>query len=188
MICITPTGIEPGRAIERLERAPLIFEKEMKMRKHFAVSIIGLSVCCLILAQAVPALSNYQGRYRGRGYNKADVDRIIKRVEERSDEFKKIFDSALDRSNLDGTRTEDRLNERVKDFEKELDELRSEFDRKDTWRETRANVEEVIRDAEGVNIVMRSRSLPPRVEASWGVLRAELNKLAGIYNLPRLKA
>ena len=158
------------------------------MRKRFARPTIGFAVCCLVLALAAPGLSNYQGRYRGRGYSKADVDRIIKRVEERSDEFKKIFDNALDRSVLDGTKTEDRLNERVKDFEKELDDLRGEFDRKDSWRETRANVEEVMRDAEGVNIVMRNRSLPARVETGWAVLRAELNKLAGIYNLPRLKA
>jgi len=158
------------------------------MRKHFARPIIGLAVCCLMLALAAPALSSYQGRYRGKGYSKADVERIIKRVEERSDEFKKVFDNSLDRSVLDGTKTEDRLNERVKDFESELDELRKEFDRKDSWRETRSNVEEVLRDAEGVNTVMKNRSLPGRVEASWVLLRAELNKLAGIYNLPRLKA
>jgi hypothetical protein len=158
------------------------------MREHFARPIIGLAACCLMLAMVVPGLSNYQGRYRGRAYSKTDVDRIIKRVEERSDEFKKIFDNALDRSVLDGTRTEDRLNERVKDFEKELDELRDEFDRKDSWRETRSNVEEVMREAIGVNTVMRNRNLNNRVEASWVVLRAELNRLAGIYNLPRLKA
>jgi len=158
------------------------------MRKHFARPIIGLAVCCLMLAVAVPALSNYQGRYRGRGYNKADVERIIKRVEDRSDEFKKIFDDSLDRSSLDGTRAEDRLNDRVKDFEKELDDLRDEFDRNDSWRETRSNVEKVMREAEGVNIVMKNRRLPARVEASWVVLRAELNRLAGIYNLSRLRA
>ncbi|HJQ67853.1 MAG TPA: hypothetical protein VKA70_02710 [Blastocatellia bacterium] len=157
------------------------------MRKHFARPVIGLAVCCLMLALAVPALSSYQGRYKGRAYTKDDVDRIIKRVEERSDEFKKMFDNSLDRSVLDGTKTEDRLNERVKEFESELDELRKEFDRKDSWRETRSNVEEVLRDAEGVNTVMKNRSLPARVEASWIVLRGELNKLAGIYNLPRLK-
>ena len=158
------------------------------MRKHFAKPIVGLAACCLVLAMVVPGLSNYQGRYRGRAYTKADVDRIIKRVEERSDEFKKMFDNSLDNSRLDGTRTEDRLNERVKDFEKELDELRGDFDRKDSWRETRSNVEEVMREAEGVNTVMRTRRLNNRVEASWVVLRGELNKLAGIYNLPRLRA
>ena len=158
------------------------------MRMHFARPIIGLATCCLMLAMVVPGLSNYQGRYRGRAYTKADVDRIIKRVEERSDEFKKMFDNSLDRSVLDGTKTEDRLNERVKDFEKELDELRDDFDRKDSWQETRSHVEDVMREAEGVNTVMKTRRLHQRVESGWVVLRAELNKLAGIYNLPRLRA
>jgi hypothetical protein len=45
-----------------------------------------------------------------------------------------------------------------------------------------------MREAEGVNTVMKNRRLHNRVEASWVVLRGELNKLAGIYNLPRLRA
>ena len=77
---------------------------------------------------------NAQGRYRGRTYSKADVDRIIHRVEDSSDRLRQAVDRNLDRSRLDGTRREDDINQQVKQLENALDELRSEFDRRDTWR------------------------------------------------------
>src|SRR5918992_454686 len=70
---------------------------------------------------------------RGRLYTKADVDRIIKRVETSSDKFKKEFDKSLDRSRLNNTNREDRLNQYAKDLEHATDELRSQFDRTDKW-------------------------------------------------------
>ena len=162
-------------------------DKERKMRKQIARTMVGLMSCCLLLVMAAPGLANYQGRARGRVYNKNEVDRIIKRVEDRSDNFVKLFDKSLDRSVLDGTKKEDRLNDRAKDLEKELDKLRKEFDRKDSWRETRSQVEDVLEEAEGINRVMLNSRLNRNTEASWALLRADLNTLAGIYNLRKLK-
>jgi len=50
-------------------------------------------------------------------YRQAEVNDLIKKGEDRSDRSAKLFDKALDRSALDGTRREDWLNERAKDFE-----------------------------------------------------------------------
>lgn len=154
------------------------------MRKALTNLILFLSVTSLGLALVTPASA--QGRYRGRAYTKSDVDRVIRRVEERADAFVKLFDNALDRSSLNGSESEDRLNDRAKDLEKELDELREDFDRRDTWRETRGRVEDVLREAGAINSVMNRRRLNSRVETNWRLLRADLNRLAGIYNLPRL--
>lgn len=154
------------------------------MRKHLAGSIIGLG---LVLILAVPSLAGFQGRHRGRAYSKSDVDRIIKRVETRSDDFVKIFDNALDKSVMDGTEAEDRLNERAKDLEKSLDKLRDDFDRTDTWRDTRSRVLDVMREAGGINVVVNNLRLSSRVESSWTLLRNDLNRLAGIYNIEQLK-
>jgi hypothetical protein len=129
-----------------------------------------------------------QGRYRGRTYTKADVDRIIRRVEDSSDALRKAVDNNLDRSRLDGTRTEDRINEQLKQLENALDELRSEFDRRDTWRETRREVEKVMRQSDEVNAIFRARRFHASVETQWRVVRADLNRLAGIYNLPLLRS
>lgn len=145
------------------------------------VAVIGLS-------PAFVATVNAQGRHRGKFYSKADVDRIIKRVEERSDAFRKAVDNHLDRSRLDDTRAEDNINRQVKQLEEALDELRSEFDRRDSWQETRSNVQKVMRQSDEINATMRRRSFGPAIENEWRLLRADLNRLAGIYNLPQLRA
>src|SRR5215470_9778297 len=90
------------------------------------LAVLGLFTLSVVSANA-------QGRYRGKFYSKADVDRIIKRVETRSDEFKSLVDRYLDRSRLDDTKKEDRINEQVGELEKALDNLRSDFDRTDQW-------------------------------------------------------
>ncbi len=121
---------------------------------------------------------------------KADVERIIKRVEERSDDFRKVIDSSLDRSAIDGTNREDNINQQVKELENAIDKLRSDFDRADTWAETRSQVQRVMNEADEVNAIVRrgrwKRGGP--VKASWAQVRADLNRLAGVYNLRLLVA
>ena len=155
------------------------------MRKLFPKTIIGFGILTLVLTMAAPGFA--QGRYRGRNYSKAEVERIIKRVEDRSDSFKKHVDESLDRGVLDGTRAEDRINDKIKDLEKAIDELRNEFDRRDNWLDVRENVVKVINKADDVNATFRSRSLRSRVETEWLALKADINRLAGIYNVRRLK-
>ncbi len=131
--------------------------------------------------------ANAQGRYRGKFYSKADVDRIIKRVETRSDEFKKIIDRNLDRSVLDGTRREDNINEQVRELERALDNLRADFDRTDTWQETRRQVQAVLNQADEVNRIVRTLRFNRAVESGWAAMRADLNRLAGVYDLRLLR-
>lgn len=149
--------------------------------------LIGLTVGCLVVVLAAPTLALAQGRHRGRLYTKSDVDRIIKRVEDHSDSFTKLVDRSLDRGVLDGTEAEDRINEQIKDLEEALDELREEFDKRDRWEETRENVQKVINEADEVNAIVHRRKLAPKIEAEWVGLRVDINRLAGIYNVRRLK-
>ena len=158
------------------------------MRIRSRLFIPGVIIACFCFSLIPATAINAQGRYRGDYYTKADVERIIKRVEDRSDSFAKLVDRVLDRGSLDGTRAEDRINDQVKDLEKALDELRSDFDRAQTWRETRKQVEKVLRESGDVNYIMNHRSMRRDVQREWSQLRSDLNRLAGIYDLPRLRA
>ena len=151
--------------------------------KKMTAMIFGLFVLALMLT--APGLA--QGRYRGRIYSKADVDRIIKRVEDRSDAFQKMVDRNLDRSRLNGSKREDNINDQVKDLEKALDDLRREFDRKDSFRETRREVERVMSEADEVNALMKRLRFDASVEREWQLVKADLNKLAGVYELRLLR-
>jgi hypothetical protein len=126
----------------------------------------------------------------GRFYTKAEVEDVIKRVEKRSDSFRKVVDRTLDRSALDGTNREDNINEQVKELENAIDKLRKDFDRANTWQETREQVQRVLSEADEVNaIVRRGRwRRGGAVKCEWALVRNDLNRLAGVYNLPLLRA
>lgn len=139
---------------------------------------------CLIFV-GLSATGFAQGTHQGNYYTKADVERIIKRVEERSDAFRKVVDHVLDRSALDGTNREDNINQQVKELENAIDTLRKDFDRAQTWEETRGQVEKVLNESDEVNAIVRrgrSRRGSP-VKNEWALVRNDLNRLFGIYNL-----
>ncbi len=145
---------------------------------------ITLAAVCALLILSVPSEAQRRRRPIQRGYTKGEVNSIIKRVEERSDRFVKLFDRSLDRSRLDGTNREDRLNEYARNLEKALDDLRGEFDRKENYVETRPEVRRCLDIATNINVAMRNRRLGGETERQWALLRAELNTLAGVYGLP----
>ena len=125
-----------------------------------------------------------QRRNRPNRIAKAQVDRIIRNVEERTDRFVQQFDNSLDKSRLDGTRREDNLNQRARDLESATDELRREFDRRDRWDENRDEVRRCLNIATDINVAMRNRRLNRATENNWVNVRAELNALARVYGLP----
>jgi hypothetical protein len=152
------------------------------MKKFSRMFFVALTISSLLTISAFA-----QGTARGRFYTKSDVEKIIKRVEDRSDSFQKIVDKTLDRSALDGSNKEDRINEQVKQLEKALDNLRSDFDRQNEWRESRNQVKAVLNQADEVGAIVKRNRFNEKVRRSWAALRIDLNTLAGVYDLPRLK-
>lgn len=153
--------------------------------------VIALSAGFLLLTAILSSrTASSQGTGGGRYFTKADVERIIKRVEERSDEFRKVVDRSLDRGALDGTNREDNINQQVKELENAIDKLRGDFDRANSWEETRGQVERVRIESDEVNAIVRRgrwrRGGPVRSE--WALVRADLNKLFAVYNLRLLAA
>ena len=153
------------------------------MRHKLLVTVMSL-FGLLAFSQSTLA----QGAARGEYYTKADVERIIKRVEERSDAFRKVVDKSLDHSALNGTKREDNINEQVKELENAIDKLKKDFSRANTWQETREQVQTVMNESDEVNgIVRRGRwKRGGAVKSEWALVRSDLNKLAGVYNLRQL--
>jgi hypothetical protein len=136
-------------------------------------------VVALIVAGLLPGLAVAQNRR----LSKPHVENLIKQVEVESDALRRQIDRTLDKSALDGTRREDRINDQMEDLENALDRLRSEFDRTDTWWETRSHVEVAMREAREMHQLVRSnRALRP-IQNNWNVLRRNLNTLARAYGV-----
>ncbi len=157
------------------------------MKNFNRLSTAGLVFCVGIvtLFASVAVNAQDQGRYAAR-YSKRDVSSIIARLEQSSNTFRRDFDRAMDRSNLNGTDAEDRFNNIVGDFEDSVDRLRNEFDRGDSWWQSRNNVENTLRDSRPVNTMMTTISFRRNIERQWNQLRNDINTLADTYDLPGL--
>ena len=158
------------------------------MRKPVSRIFFVVAAACAVFTFAADADAQRRFRTpRERGYTRDEVNAVIRRVETRTDEFVKLFDKSLDRSGLDGTRREDNLNDRAQDLEKATDELRREFDRKESYVATRPEVSRCLNIAGNIDNTMRRRRMGGQTERQWALLRAELNELARLYNLPRVR-
>jgi len=157
------------------------------MVRNFSRVMSAAIVLFVLTALSVSVPAQNRRYNRNRAQTKAEIDRIIRRVENQSDRFVRSFDNSLDNSRLEGTRREDNLNERARNLETDLDSLRLEFDRTDRYVDTRSQVSRALSTAEGINTVMRRRRLGGNTERLWAQLRTELNALAYAYNLRQLR-
>lgn len=157
------------------------------MCKNISKVIMASIALFMVALMSIPAEAQYNRRARGRGYSKAHVEQIIRRLENQSDRFVRSFDRSLDNSRVDGTMREDNLNQRARDLENALDALRQEFDRRDRYQDTRSQVSGVLNVAEDINRAVRNRRLRGNTERLWSRVRNELNTLASVYNLRLLR-
>ncbi len=155
------------------------------MKTNFLKLFAVFSVAFMFLAMVEE--SNAQKRLaRGKSYTKAEVERIIKRVEERTDTFVKQYDKSLDNSSLNGSKKEDWLNQRARNLEGATDELRREYDRRDSWQENKNEVRNCLNIATDINKNIKNKRYGNAAEANWRAVVYELNTLAKIYYLPQI--
>jgi hypothetical protein len=102
-------------------------EKETNMQHRPWKSLVVLTAGLALVALAGFSHAEEWGRAHGKQYPKGDAERIIKSLETNSDQFTEVFNKVLDRSKLDGTSREDRLNQQ---FERALDGLRAKSNRR----------------------------------------------------------
>lgn len=148
-----------------------------------------LKICAVFMAMFTIMLladtSDAQTR-RGRRINisQQQMEQLLERIEERTDAFSNQLNKSLDRSRLDGGRTEDNITDRARDLENATDELRREFDHNDSRGENRPEARKILNSATVVNRIMLRRNFSRQAENNWIRLRSELNVLAGLYGLP----
>ncbi len=151
----------------------------MKMKNLVTKILVGFFATVMLFA--VGTVTNAQGRL-----SKGEVDRIIKNLENRTDSFVNQFDKSLDNSRLDGSRREDNLNKKARQLETAVDELRREFDRRDSWAENKDEVRRCLNLGRDIDVAMRNRRLGNTTERNWAAVRSELNALARAYRLSRI--
>ena len=111
---------------------------------------------------------------------RTNVRQIIRNLETDTDTYKRSLDHALDRSPLDGTRSEDEINEYVKQFEHATDKLK---DRAEDQKYAPNLAREVLVRGRSINTFMRKHQLGGDAESDWARVRNDLTLLAHGYRI-----
>lgn len=105
---------------------------------------------------------------------------LMERIEKQADRFRRSLDEALDKSNFDGSKSEDNINGYVRDFEVTTDQLQDRFN--DNYAAI-GTVGEVLRRAVWINQFMQRHPLTANAQSDWTALRSSLNELARAYSV-----
>jgi len=147
------------------------------MKQFKGRAALGLAIALTFLGLGIGPQSEIQAQRRA---NDRQVEQIIRSIERRSDNFRRSFDTALDRSRLDGTNTEDSVNEFVKAFENATNDLRSRFNGRTA---VAMDVESVLTRAAVIDQFMRTNLRQRKVQGDWVLLRGDLQRLAAAYSV-----
>jgi DNA repair ATPase RecN len=111
---------------------------------------------------------------------RTNVRQIIRNLETDTDMFKGSLDRALDHSPLDGTRSEDEINEYVKQFEHATDKLK---DKAEDQKYAPNLAREVLIRGRSINTFMRKHQLSQDANNDWARVRDDLTLLADGYRI-----
>ena len=164
----------------------------MKNRRKLIPTLIAAA----LLALCLPALAAAQGSYdqwgRDNGRNRRDdyygrdnrraVRDAVRRAHDRSDDFKYHLDSTLDRSRYDGTRREDNINQRARDFQDAADRLKDRFDDGRNLNRSADEARRLLQIGSDINRFMSRNRLDGRAESDWSQISQDLRVIADAYN------
>jgi hypothetical protein len=141
------------------------------------------------VALLLPGILAAQPRrdYPPRGGRGVDISRVVADCEERTNQFRVALRAALDRSGLNGTQREDQLNVDAERLEHAMNRVREAWNREHDPPKTRHFVDDAITAGQDINRTMVRRRLNPGVQRQWDAVRAELNRLAEAFGLPRIR-
>ncbi len=146
----------------------------------------SLAIAVVLLPGILPAQHRYGSPPRG-PERAGNISRVIADCEARTNEFKRSLRMALDRSSLNNTRREDELNRDASRLEQAMNRVRESWNREHDPPRTRRSVGDAIAVGQSINRTMVRRRLNPDVQRQWDIVRGELNRLAEVFELPKIR-
>jgi hypothetical protein len=158
-------------------------------------TIIRTVIAAAILTVSLPLLASAQGGYdpyrrdrdnrndRNYGYDRRTLRDAIHRVKDRSKDFERSVDSALDNSRYNGRNREDRINNEAKQFRDAANDLKSRFGNGNDLSRSANEANRLLQLGSRIeNFVQRSR-LDNRTMNYWYQIRQDLNVISNAYRI-----
>ena len=148
----------------------------------------------VLLAMSLPAVALAQwtgypdNRYpdRNRDYGRYDdryVRNSVQRLDRLAKDFERDMDQALDRSRVNGTQREDRINAEVHDFRRAVSNLKSRVGNGHDLNRSTDEARRVLQEADQLDRVARPRWFNSRLAAEWSQIQQELRTISSAYGV-----
>lgn len=119
---------------------------------------------------------------RNYGYNQRGLREAIRRVDDRSDNFRDYVDRALDRSRYDDTRREDRINDVARNFENAARSLKNRFNERDPYR-SESEARRLLQIGAQIDRFISRNRIDSRTVSEWSRINADLRVIADAYRI-----
>lgn len=165
----------------------------MTNKRRFLPTILAAALMAIFL----PLIASAQGSYGSWNRDRRNNDNwrndnrydnrllrdVTRRLDDRSGDFQRHLDSALDRSRYDGTRREDRINEIARDFRNAASDLRRSANDGRNLNRSSDEARRVLQIGSRIDGFIARQRLDYRAASDWSQIRQDLRVIADIYNL-----
>jgi hypothetical protein len=163
------------------------FLRRTKMMNRHTLKFSLLASAVLALCLPVAAAAQWGGYpdNRNNGRNDRYDDRYLRDTVQRLDrlakDFERDMDRALDRSRVNGTEREDRINEQVHQFRDAVGDLKSNVGNGRDLNRSADEARRVMDQSQQVDRIARPRWFDGRLSSQWSQIQRELRVISDIY-------
>jgi hypothetical protein len=154
-------------------------------------SLLGVfAFALLVLSLPTIASAQWGGNNRDRNRDRNDdyygrnstygMRNAVRTLERDTRDFVNFVDNALDRSRIDGSNREDRINSLAKDLRKAADRLEDRFDERDPYR-SQNEFRDVVNAANRLDRELRRVRLGYNIDNYWNHIQNQINQISNAY-------
>lgn len=160
--------------------------RRTRLITFMAAALVALCLPALAAAQGTWGRDRDYGRNNGR-YNDRYDNRTLRdaarRVSDRSRDFQRHLDSALDRSRIDDTRREDNINMMANEFRNAASHFRSRVSDGRNYNGDANEAQRLLQIGSRLDRIVSRVRLDSRTASDWSQIRQDLRLIADVFNL-----
>jgi hypothetical protein len=116
-------------------------------------------------------------------YERRQLRDLARRIDDRSGDLQRDVDRLLDRSRINGTNREDRINDEARDLRNAASRFRNAAGDGDRLDRSRDEARNLLNEASRFSRMLGRVRLDSRTSNDWNQIRSDLRAVANIYNL-----